>query len=183
MHPLAKRLYIALTLAVAGFASGVGHWGVNVLFQNPALNHFAFVILVLSIPVLLMALAWVTINNWGKAALIIMGVISLFPSIPIGALAAFQGLQIFELGKDSSFEKVAELPHGSKALRLYVSNCGAICDFGLVLREEFDMPLGLKVTRTIWSANDTSDMATMRRLDDTKVQVIQRDGAIDDVSL
>lgn len=179
----AKRLYFYLAFVVGGTVYALGHWAVNIRFQNPALNSLALAFLVFSIPILLLALAWVTPNRLAKAALILIGIASLLPAIFIGLVATLNAIDIIGRGKDSSFEKVSELPQGSKTLRLYVSNCGATCAYGLVLQEEFEIPIGLKLSRTLWSAYHTSDMATLQRLSDIKVRVTQSDGATNEVSL
>ncbi|RTE86970.1 MULTISPECIES: hypothetical protein [Gammaproteobacteria] len=35
--------------------------------------------------------------------------------------------------------------------RLYQTNCGATCDFGLLLQKEIDTPLGFRFVKEVWS--------------------------------
>lgn len=178
-----KHLYVATAIAVAGIVYGLGHWPIKVSFQHPALNNIVLTVLVFSIPFLFMALAWVTRRRLIKASLILLGIASLFPAIPIGFIAAIEAIDILESGKGGgSFEKISELPQGSRMLRLYVSNCGATCDYGLVLQEELEIPIGIKFSRKIWSTYHTSDKATMQRLSDGKIRVTQEDGATNEIS-
>jgi hypothetical protein len=137
---------------MAGIVSGLGHWPVKISFQHPALNNIVLTVLVFSIPFLLLALAWVTRSRLVKGLLILLGIASFLPAIPIGFFATIAAIDILESGKDGSFEQISALPQGSRMLRLYVSNCGATCAYGLVLQEELEIPLGLKISRKIWSA-------------------------------
>jgi hypothetical protein len=118
----AKQLYVSLALALVGTFYALGHWAINVRFQSPALNYLAFVALVFSVPVLFMASAKATHNRLAKAVLYLIGIASVLPAIPLVTFSVIEALDIIKSGKDGSFDKVAEMTQGSKALRLYVSN-------------------------------------------------------------
>lgn len=106
-----KHLYVATAIAVAGIVYGLGHWPIKVSFQHPALNNIVLTMLVFSIPFLFMALAWVTRRRLIKASLILLGIASLFPAIPIGFIAAIEAVDILESGKGAEALKKSQSYH------------------------------------------------------------------------
>lgn len=58
---------------------------------------------------------------------------------------------------DPSFELLSQRQVKSVYYRLYRTNCGATCAYGLVLRKEYDLILGVKVVTPMWSQYRASE--------------------------
>jgi hypothetical protein len=84
-------------------------------------------------------------------------------ALPCAVFVFFSLLTAPTSGIDASFEKISQIQNGRLAFRLYRTNCGAICSFGLALRREIDLPLGLKLVTTLWG-KDREDQAVVRRI-------------------
>jgi hypothetical protein len=54
--------------------------------------------------------------------------------------------------EDLSFRPLGEASTPKAAYRLYQTNCGATCAYGLELRREVDLPVGLRIVSPVWSA-------------------------------
>lgn len=52
---------------------------------------------------------------------------------------------------DGSYELVGQAQAERVSYRLYRTDCGATCSFGLELREELDLPFGVKLVMPKWS--------------------------------
>lgn len=107
---------------------------------------------------------------------VIVAVVFAIPCLFISTIV-FLSTADFKNGQDPSFEKLSEITKGQYTYRLYLSNCGAICDFGLVLQREFDTPLGLKVIWPEWSQYPAEPSGSLR-LVEHQLQVLQNGGVI-----
>jgi hypothetical protein len=75
-------------------------------------------------------------------------------------------------GTRASLKPLAETQVGSAIYRLYRTDCGATCAYGLALRKEYDAPMLLKAVSTVWSA-EAEDAAELRISEDGKAQVVR----------
>ena len=85
-----------------------------------------------------------------------LSVLLLLPSLMISGCAALEAPRVNEK-VDGSYELISEASGKSSNFRLYRTNCGATCAFGLDLREERDMFLGVKLVSPIWSLYRASE--------------------------
>ena len=95
-------------------------------------------------------------------------------AVPCGlyALLAFVGGSAVKNNIDPSFTLLSEATVSWGTYRLYQTNCGATCAYGLLLRKEFDTPLGIKVVSRIWSAY-REEPATVQVTKDKTVEVVR----------
>ncbi|NOU21483.1 MAG: hypothetical protein HOO93_06770 [Methyloglobulus sp.] len=116
-------------------------------FESPILNHIIFIILLLLVP---FSLIWLArkVNGFWYGFLIFISITSLVP-IAFVALMTYATTAFDENGKDLSFEKIDEIQGVSNYYRLYRTNGGATTSFGLVIRKEIPIILGLKLVSPI----------------------------------
>ncbi len=87
----------------------------------------------------------------------------------------FSAIDIVLNGRDRSFDLIDEKRVNDSHIRLYLTDCGATCSFGLVLRKEFDTPFGLKIVKSLWKAPDTSGEDVKLQLpSDDEVDVLEQ---------
>ena len=132
-------------------------------FEYPPLNHAAVIALALALPAILFWLgSSVLPRGWGCAAKVVASLIF----IPISMFAIFMLCGLFDMvayGFDPSFERIAEIKGEHAYHRLYRTNGGATTAFGLVLRKEVPLPLGLKLVTWVRSYYPACD-ARLERL-------------------
>ncbi|MCP5326463.1 MAG: hypothetical protein H7A09_09105 [Oceanospirillaceae bacterium] len=132
-------------------------WPYQIRFNYPPLNGFIFALLCILFP-LSMFLAAISVRN--KSIKIAGAVLSIFLSLPLGFLAlfaCFDAKLIMEEGSDNSMQLLDQASIPSGTFRLYRTDCGATCSFGLLLRKEIDTPIGIKLVRTEWSIYKQSE--------------------------
>ncbi len=71
---------------------------------------------------------------------------------------------------DPSFEMIKEIVAGNRYFRLYRTNEGATTSYGLVLREEHNLPFGLKTIKIIFSKYKVYD-ATIKLISPNKLKI------------
>lgn len=167
-----RGLALAVTLLVVALAVAVqGYFGLpyQLRFSRTALNYWVAAGISLALPVLVF---WVT--NFWKEKWIRRLCIGLASVLAVPCLL-FSGLSMLEAPEydakvDGSYELLSESGQGVVTFRLYRTNCGATCAFGLDLREERDLFMGLKLVSPLWSLDRTSEGAVVA--DESTVRVV-----------
>lgn len=164
-HQSSNRIACGLTVLVACVSAIVA---LNVLdttprFEYTPLNYAAVILLALSIPAVLFWLAFAALSSGWRW---VVAIIAIVITIPVGFFCLFASLELQSVvtaGVDTSFEPLAELRGEHMNHRVYRTNGGATTAYGIVLRRERPLLLGLKlvtVVRTYYPAHD----ATLERL-------------------
>lgn len=153
MHNSAMRKFSFILFAVVVLIIGYNWigWPYQVRFYSSKLNGFILSLLYLLLPISMFLAAIFTRNKLLKMGGVI---VSLIISLPLGFLAFFSSIDtklIIERGEDYSMELLDQTSTSTGTLRLYRTNCGATCSFGLLLRKEIDTPIGIKFVRSEWS--------------------------------
>lgn len=162
---------VLLAIIVLGFIQGYLDWPHKLRTSSPALNHWVTAAASFMVPVLAF-LGSRALQGVARSALAWSSILLLaLPSLLIGACSVVTAPAFFSVDKE--FERISEQESGLVAYRLYRTNCGATCSFGLVLRKEIDVGPGLTLVTPIWSANRASDGSVS--LGEDKVLVF-RDG-------
>ena len=95
-------------------------------------------------------------TKWLRTLVIVLSVLLLLPCAVIAGCATLEAPTANEKG-DGSYELISEASDGSKNFRLYRTNCGATCAFGLDLREEREILWGAKLVSPMWSLYRASE--------------------------
>lgn len=127
-------------------------WPFKVRFNYAPLNFWAVVFLYFSLPVAIFLAGWSSKNDNLRATSIIVAVLTGIPSCLIGLFASIEATDIQRNGVDASFIFLREVSSGVYSYRLYRTDCGATCAFGLELRKELITPIGIKLVTPLWSA-------------------------------
>ncbi len=128
----------------------------QVRFTLPALNYWIGAVMALSVPVLLFWISRSLGRKWIRGLVMSLSVLLLLPSLVISGCAALDAPAANER-LDGSYELISEAAGESSNFRLYRTNCGATCSFGLDLREERDTFLGVKLVSPMWSLYRASE--------------------------
>ena len=94
-------------------------------------------------------LLWIAIsvkNKLLKALIALTGAVNI-----LAYLILFPLLVPFTIYADDMFTKIDEISLGNHKYRLYRTDCGATCAFGLVLQKEFDLGIGIKTVEVVFS--------------------------------
>jgi hypothetical protein len=157
-------------------------WPFGIRFIYTPLNYWAALLLSLALPLSALNVG----SRFKSKALRISGVVvSLIVLMPCLAVSLFIGVEAFDVQRtnnDSSLELLHQIPVGIFKYRLYRTDCGATCSFGLNLRKEIDTPLGLKLVRSVWSKY-REDAGKLALLPGKEIQVINQSGVVGSVSL
>ena len=129
----------------------------KVRFNSPYLNYFAVSFLLFTLPISALI---ESLFVKGKIYKIIFGVCILIVAVPLyvcGGVSAFAGYEIFKDKKDPFKLQIDSVSNEMGTFRLYQTDCGATCSFGLLLQPEFDLPIGIKFTKEIWATEKETD--------------------------
>ena len=172
---------LGVLLVAVLLAAALNLWlPVKLRFASPAMNYWAVCVLAATLPVAaatLVALI-VPVRRWAT-----FGVVCLFCAIPCWAIALFayyEAVSVQEQGDDGSFLLLDSLAVENVNYRLYLSDCGATCSWGMVLRAERDGPFGMKLVRSIWSEYRTLDEAQLTQVGPGVLRVVEKDGTAHD---
>jgi hypothetical protein len=139
-------------------------------FSHDVLNYLSVGLAALGVP---SALAWLAFRMQGpyKPLVLTLAAVLAIPLGVYGLLALSEGTHVTN-GIHASLKPLDETKVGSAIYRLYQTDCGATCAYGLALRKEYDAPILLKAVSTVWSA-DGEDGAELRVGEDGKAQVVR----------
>lgn len=115
----------------------------------PLGNYWAVAILAVLTPLLLFLVARTTQRKWIRQTCQVTVGLLAFPCLFVSGCAVLEAPRPSET--DEAYELLAEERAERVSYRLYRTNCGATCSFGLELREELDLPLGVKLVTPKWS--------------------------------
>lgn len=154
---MSKRFSVSLVILLAS----VGFFWVDLPLKlravNPAVNYAIYSLFCFLVPLSIIALGWALRRVWFRVVAIVLVVIVGLPSGFLGILAFDNALRIQRLGYDPALEFLTEVTAGDYRYRLYRTNCGATCAFGLELRKEQFLPFSVKLIRPIWSFYGAED--------------------------
>ena len=122
----------------------------QVRFGHPAANHVALALVLVLIPTLIFWTAIFVQNKWLRRSGMCVAVLLTIPSLLISAFVIFTAPKQSEV-VDSSYQLLSEVSNGSVVYRLYRTDCGATCAYGLSLRKERELLLGTKLVSPLWS--------------------------------
>lgn len=169
------RSPVAFTLlCLVGFLLlfNLGGWPLKIRFAAPSMNYWFVALLSIAVPISL-ALAAMTFQRRAlKAVGIAVAAIATLPALLFSTFAAFEAVKIGKEGRDASYQLLGDISHGRYTYRLYLTNCGATCAYGLDLRRELDSSVGLKLVWPVWSKYRTEPSAELRLVDGV-IQIIE----------
>lgn len=184
MKSALKSSTLALSLAVlAIIAFNILGWPVKVRFEEPLLNYWAAVALAIALPLSLFAIGFAMTSKSLKTACIMAAACTLLPCSVYAFFAQIEARDVEEKGGDLSYLLLGDVPMGRQNMRLYRTDCGATCSYGLELRAEFDIGVGLKIVRPVWSKYRTDPNAQLRPIGPNHIQVVEEGGIVSDVRL
>lgn len=157
-----RRRRALLTAAALGlFFAAHANWRTPVLrFATPAANSVAFAA-TLALPWAALALAQPVLRGWRRVAHFAALAPLLLYTLPLGTCAAMDAADTLSRGVDYSFEPRGALALGPSRVRVYRTDCGATCDFGVVIRHERPVLPGVLLVREMesWSHAGAADLA------------------------
>jgi hypothetical protein len=136
----------ALILVILRF-----RFGVEFSFAYAPLNYVSAIAVVCAIPVSLVMLRPFCRPPPLRWLATLIGVVAALPAFFISFMMALGCLSAVSVGSDPAFEKIGELRAPTCIYRLYRTDEGALLNFGLVLRREWTVLPGLRLTHTIKS--------------------------------
>ncbi len=122
----------------------------HIIFINIKLNYiFMFIVFLMFLSGIIIKILLIK-NIYFKILLSILYFLILF-SFQLVIIFAFFPYFDIKNNSDGSFEKIKEINKNNIYYRLYRTDGGATTSFGLVLRKENDLKIGLKIVKTIFS--------------------------------
>lgn len=151
-HRLARTLgLIVLMLSTALFVQACADlpYPYELRFSMPAFNYWSIAFAAVGIPLAIALIGLAIRGSFSRRLMIgLAGILAL----PFGLFSGCAAMEAPELGAaDSSFELLSQVEAGEEAYRLYRTDCGATCAYGLVLRKERDWCGIVKSTTPVWS--------------------------------
>lgn len=120
-------------------------------FHYAPINDWAAAAISLSLPFLLFVLSRHAFSERSKSVYKAFSILVFVPCLIFSGLAVFLAPSMAS-SIDESFVPISEGKHAFATFRLYRTNCGLLCPDGLVLRKEYDLPIGVSLVTQIWSA-------------------------------
>lgn len=167
---LLLALFLPLSTSAAIIANWLCPWDVR--FARAEINYWVTAGLFLAIPVPLIVAALTLRVLAARVACGLGAIAQAAPSFVCAYLVLIWGGDA-KGDFDPSMERIEQLSEGRTTYRLYRTNCGATCSFGLLLQKEIDLPLGIKLVRPLWD-QDRAYSGTVQRVRDT-LQVVNDD--------
>jgi hypothetical protein len=117
-----------------------------------ALANSIFFIAAQLLPFLILGLVSHSLRAWPRVIGTAVAVLLIVVALPVGCTQTLCAAQIAaDGGKDRDFEKIQEISTGRGPVAVYLTNCGATCDFGILIRQECEVLPGLLVVRPLFS--------------------------------
>jgi hypothetical protein len=124
-------------------------------FGNPTANYWAVAVLAALTPLLAYFVARTIAAKWPRRIGLIGALALMLPCSLVSSCAMFEAP--LPAHRDTSYQLLSEAHDGAVAYRLYRTNCGATCAYGLDLREEMDLRWGAKLVSPMWSLYRASE--------------------------
>jgi hypothetical protein len=137
--------------------NGQGNTGAMVVFTSPLINVLMFLIALL-LPV---AASLFIIWRWRGVVRLVgatMAAVLGLPSVLLVPLTALFGFCGVGLHNDTSFQRLRDLPVGHYHAVVYCTNAGATAAYGITVRQELPLFLGLRLVRNISHTYGASDV-------------------------
>lgn len=168
----------ALVLILTTFAQAMLDLPYRPRLDSPAANYWAVAALAALTPMLALGVARTVPNKWLRRTASFGAALLVIPCLLISSCAMLEAPRPSE--PDMSYELLSEVRADRLAYRLYRTNCGATCAYGLELREELDLPLGVKLVSPKWSLYRASEGAV--KLEQSEVLVMKGDDVLGTVT-
>jgi hypothetical protein len=136
---------VALALFLAAFANA----RTPVIRLSSALANAVVFLGASALPWVALASGQRVLRGWASAAHALLLAPVLLFTLPLGTCALLTAGAATPRGVDPSFEPRHTLDIGPSRVRVYRTNCGATCDFGVVVRHERPLAPGLLVVREV----------------------------------
>jgi hypothetical protein len=169
---------MALIFILAVLAQAVLELPYRPRFASPTANYWAVAALSALTPLIAYFLARRVPRKWLRRIGYVGATALLLPCLLISSCAMLEAPRPF--GPDTSYEFLSEARAGRFAYRLYRTNCGATCAYGLDLREELNLPFGTKLVSPIWSLYRASEGTV--KLEESSVVVVNGGGVLGKVA-
>lgn len=148
---MSRRWPIALlTFAVVGIALQFVSEPYTVRFAFAPANYWVAAASCVALP---LGIAWLGARAMSKAVRVGVLVAATLLALPFGGYALLVLISAPQGTEDLSLLPLGEASVPQAHYRLYQTNCGATCAFGLELRRELDIPGGLRIVSPVWSAH------------------------------
>jgi hypothetical protein len=157
----------AIALMIGIFVQGYMDWPNQPRFSSPTLNYWFFAFAAIAFPALIAWLASSLSEKWSRRVLYGLACTLILPCLLMTTCAVLEAPSIRTT--DGSYEFLSEAGYGSVTYRLYRTNCGATCAYGLDLRRERDLFFGVKLVSPLWSKY-RADQGTVQ-ISGSKIQV------------
>jgi hypothetical protein len=105
----------------------------------------------LALPWAALALGQPALRGWHRVAHFAALAPLLLYTMPLGTCAAMDAADTISSGVHHSFELRGSLALGPARVRVYRTNCGATCDYGVVIRHERPVLPGVLLVRELGS--------------------------------
>ena len=166
-----SRPALLLVCSLVAFALTLIAEPVAIRFTFAPMNYWYTGLAALAVPASALLLSKSMATSSERSLVLALAAVLAAPLVPYGLLALSESSRM-EGGSDPSYRLLGEVARPSGSFRLYQTNCGATCAYGLELRREFTA-LGLvSVVKPVWQAA-AEDPATLRVSSDGKVEVVR----------
>lgn len=174
-HKLVRFIVPAgLILILATFAQAMLDLPYRPRLDSPVANYWAVAVLAALTPMLALEAARLIPKKWLRRTAFFGAALLVIPCLLISICAMLEAPRPSE--PDMSYELLSEVRADRLAYRLYRTNCGATCAYGLELREELDLPFGVKLVSPKWSLYRASEGAV--KLEQSEVLVMKADDVL-----
>lgn len=173
-YPCAKWWGLLILVLIWVVFFNTRAWPIGLRVESDEANYWLALIAIIALPLSALAFSITLAHRILRTLCVAASVISL---LPFGAVAIFTGLDIQKIqqrGRDTSFQVIDEASVGSFSYKLYLSNCGATCAYGLELRRELPGPFGLKLVQPLWSKYATGDEGTLRLRSESQIEILDQ---------
>jgi hypothetical protein len=160
---------VLLAMIVGAFMQAILDLPYRIRLTPSVANYWAVAAGAALVPPLLLLLLPALPKAWLRRIGIIATAILALPCLLISSCAMLEAPSLPE--PDTSYELLSEAREDAVAYRLYRTNCGATCAFGLDLREERDLLFGVKLVSPKWSLYRASEGAV--RLEQSSVLIVR----------
>ena len=143
---------------------------VELRFENTAYNYLVVSVLSIALPASLLLASLLALEKEAKVVGYIASFALILPCAFIFTISSNDFRRINDGGSDKSFEKIAELESNGSKYRLYRTNGGATTSFGLVLRSETPLAVGINVVKVVFDKYKAYE-GSLILLDDKTIQV------------
>lgn len=161
----------SLTGSLSAFALTLleGPWMPRFSFDT--LNYWFVAAAALAVPLSVLYLGLSLTRFRHRVLVCVLAGLVALPLLPYSLLAMLESASA-QGGEHPSLELLSEASSGNSRYRLYRTDCGATCSYGLELRREIDLLGFFKIVSPLWSAY-REESATLRLTPDGRVQVVR----------